>query len=566
MSTVPPPAVTVPNAVAIVAPSLGASDDALRAANDDAEWRTLAAFSLSRIIISLILAITYLGFQRFQPSQETLALLSTAVLAIYFLAAIGFLQLARKRTSSVAMQVTVQVVMDVICISLLMHAAGGGKSGVGLLLLYTLAGAGLISRGRMAYFHAALAALAILLEQSWQILALDAPVTDFIQGGLLASSYFVIAGLGHTLAQYTRGAERIAAERGVDLANLAQINQLVIRDIQDGFIVVDGDGLIRQHNPQSEVLIGGLAGADGQALATHAPQLADMLANWRRNRDHIFPMVRDPATQRDYQVRFIAIGNTQPAPTVVFVEDAGRIRTQAQQMKLVALGRLTASIAHEIRNPLSSINHAAELLLEGNGSGDEKASEEKVDGESRRLLEIIRTNAFRLDRMVQEVLYLNRRDRAHPETIDVRAYLEQFQRDFCNNEKIAEAVIKVTVADLQIIMFDRSHLDQILWNLTRNACRHGSGKPGSIVIACARGRLQSTLIEVRDDGPGVAIDSLPHLFEPFFTTDSQGTGLGLYIARELAEGNDARLDYLPQQAGATERGGCFRITMKSAIA
>jgi len=520
--------------------------------NEDSEWRTLTAFSLSRLIVSLILAITYVGFQRFQASQASLAALATTVLVIYFLAAIVFLQAAREKVATVALQVTVQVFVDVVCITLLMHASGGAKSGIGMLLLYTLAAAGLIARGRMAYFHAALAALAILLEQSWQMLMLDAPFTDFVPGGLLAGSYFVIAGLGHTLAQYTRGAERIAAERGVDLANLAQINQLVIRDIQDGFIVVDGEGRIRQHNPQSESLIGGLAGADGGALAEHAPQLANMLDQWQRDRGHIFPMVRDQQTQRDYQARFIAIGDTQPAPTVVFVEDAGRIRAQAQQMKLVALGRLTASIAHEIRNPLSSINHAAELLAEGSGGGEDK-----------RLLDIIRANSHRLDRMVQEVLYLNRRDRAMPETIDVHTYLQHFAGDFCANEKVPAATLALQLSSSQKILFDRSHLDQILWNLVRNACRHGSGKPGSVRIAFEAGRSASILIEVRDDGPGVAIDALPHLFEPFFTTDSQGTGLGLYIARELAEVNDARLEYLPPEVDGSVSGARFRITMKA---
>jgi two-component system sensor histidine kinase PilS (NtrC family) len=218
-------------------------------------------------------------------------------------------------------------------------------------------------------------------------------------------------------------------------------------------------------------------------------------------------------------------------------------------MKLVALGRLTASIAHEIRNPLSSITHASELLEEDDGRSTD----------DRRLLGIIRDNAHRLDRMVQEVLYLNRRDRAQPESIDAAAYLKEFANEFCGNEKVPAAALTTEVRTAQRMWFDRTHIDQVLWNLARNAWRHCRKEAGSIRITLGGGTSGDLLaLEVIDDGPGVAISSLPHLFEPFFTTDSQGTGLGLYIARELAEVNGARLEYVVRDQGA-----CFRVTLRA---
>ena len=520
-------------------------------------WRSLVSFCVYRLVIVAILGMTYWGFNRFQVVGAVWPLLAASVIGGYFLAAVAALAGAKLRFPSPIVHLSSQVAIDVIGLTLLMHASGGARSGIGLLLLVTLAAAGLVSRGRMAYFHAALAALAVLLEQAWQFLYLDANGSEFVASGLLASSYFVIAGLGYTLAKYASGAEKIAAERGIDLANLAQINQLVIRDMQDGFAVVDERDVIRQHNPQSVAMVGGLKNAVNRPLAECAPALSLMLQEWRRDREHIFPMVRDTATQKDYQVRFVAIGRQSPSPTVVFIEDAGRIRAQAQQMKLAALGRLTASIAHEIRNPLSSINHAAELLGE-----DVHRSEADA-----RLLTIIQQNSHRLDRMVQEVLYLNRRDRAHPEQIDSRVYLEQFVRDFCSNEKVAAEVIRLQAAGGLRLVFDRSHLDQVLWNLTRNACRHSTLNVGSVRLSLAmRADTRMLALTVTDDGPGVSVDALPHLFEPFFTTDSQGTGLGLYIAQELAEVNGARIDYLPAgalaatAAATTARGACFRIT------
>jgi two-component system sensor histidine kinase PilS (NtrC family) len=284
-------------------------------------------------------------------------------------------------------------------------------------------------------------------------------------------------------------------------------------------------------------------------LSEYAPDIAAMLEAWRKGSTTTFMQLRAPRSAGELQVHFVPIGTGNPAPAVVFVEDVGRMRAQAQQMKLVALGRLTASIAHEIRNPLSSIGHAADLMAEDNAL---KESE-------KRLLSIIRGNVTRLDRIVQEVLYLNRRDRAQPEAIEARAYLANFAHEFCGAEKVPDDGLDLQVRTTQRLWFDRQHLDQVLWNLGRNAWRHGKRGPGSLQIVVSPALLPAMLyLDVIDDGPGVSPEAQPHLFEPFFTTEAQGTGLGLYIARELCEGNGARIECVPGSRGH------FRITLKGA--
>jgi two-component system sensor histidine kinase PilS (NtrC family) len=231
--------------------------------------------------------------------------------------------------------------------------------------------------------------------------------------------------------------------------------------------------------------------------------------------------------------------------SLIFLEDVGRIRAQAQQLKLASLGRLTASIAHEIRNPLSAIGHAGELLRE-----------ERRGEMQDRLLHILGDNVARLDRIVADVLELGRRDRAQVEGLLLSEVCAQFLENFMVTEGLDSRLLQVESAEGLSLCFDRSHLQQVLWNLVSNAVRHSQGKPGSVRLsATAVAGGERVELHVLDDGPGVSAEAREQIFEPFFTTHHKGTGLGLFIARELCEANGASLELLP-----SESGGHFVIT------
>jgi two-component system sensor histidine kinase PilS (NtrC family) len=226
------------------------------------------------------------------------------------------------------------------------------------------------------------------------------------------------------------------------------------------------------------------------------------------------------------------------------------VQAQARQMKLASLGRLTANIAHEIRNPLSAISHATELLQEEGGLTDTAT----------RLLRIIHDNTQRLDRMVQDVLRLNRRDNAHKEQFRLAEFLRTFVEQFCGIERIRPQVIRLELAAEVTVRFDRSHLNQVMWNLCRNALRYCRSQPGSIRIRVDHSAWADRVrLNVIDDGPGVPPEYRAHLFEPFFTTATSGTGLGLYIAREVCEANEAALDYIESAAGGHFCIECRRV-------
>jgi two-component system sensor histidine kinase PilS (NtrC family) len=514
-------------------------------AHSEQFWRSLFYFNVYRLLVALLLllSVAIWGSNLWFGSRDLALFVATDLAYVVFSIACFVLISARRHFD---IQLTLQVAADVVFIVLLIYASSGISSGLGLLLLTTLAGAGLISRGRLTLFFAALAAIGVLLEHTYETLKLDASDSQYVQAGLLSGAFFAIAWLAHALAKYTVASERLAAKREIDLANMEQVNQLVIRDMPDGVLVVDGRGTIRQFNAQAERLLGSLPAGGEAVLAEYAPSLAAQYDQWRSHAG--VDSGAGMPYSRSENARFVPIGGNRELGAVIFIEDQTRVQAQARQLKLAALGRLTANIAHEIRNPLGAISHAAQLLREEPGTGDTAA----------RLISIINENSARLDRVVNDVLRLNRGERAHRERFRLADFLSGFVEQFSQIEKIDPGVFRIEQAADPDVRFDRSHLNQVMWNLCRNALRHCRRGPASIVIRFSLERSASVVkLDVVDDGPGVAPEARAQLFEPFFTTAAGGTGLGLYIAREVCEANGATLDYVETPRGAQFTVRCW---------
>lgn len=514
-------------------------------------WRSLLYFNIYRLIVAFVLlaAAVWLGENiPFGTYSRRIFMYASGIYIAFTLFA--FLPVLQRRIPF-NFQLAVYVSADVVVVMLMLYASGGISSGLGLLLLPSLAAAGLMSRGRVTLFFAALASLGILGEHAYEVQVLFGNAALFFQAGLLCISYFATAWLAHMLAKRAVAIEAIAAQREVDLANMAQVNQLIIQDMQDGVLVVDEGGVIRQINSRAEETLGPISiGTREVRLQDYSPLLASRLEQWRRDPESRFDPMRTVVGQKSTAARFMPVARARDVGVVIFLEDLSRVQKQAQQLKLAALGRLTANIAHEIRNPLSAINHATELLIEDT---------QHSSGQTR-LLQIIHDNTKRLDRMVQDVLKLNRRDQALREKFRLSEYLKTFVSDFEEIEKVAHGVIRIDAEIEPKIAFDRSHLNQIMWNLCRNALRYCQKLDGSIRLRVRPGTRTGTIeLSVIDDGLGVAEALRGHLFEPFFTTASSGTGLGLYIAREICEANGATLDYV--EGGV---GGQFSMICKGA--
>jgi two-component system sensor histidine kinase PilS (NtrC family) len=505
----------------------------------ETHWKSLRYFNLYRFLVAGLLFLSSF----LQPSPYSVlsfdrGLIHLAVTSFYLLATTFSLLVLHRYSRRFNMQLSINVLVDVLVITALIHTGGGLRSGLGVMLLVTLTGAGLVGQGRLVLFYAAMATLAVLFEQSYQALINDFDAAGFFQAGVFSAGFFAVAISARLLARRVIANEELARQRGVDLENQTLISQRVIEEMQDGVLVLSQNGWVKQHNPRAERLLG-LGGTPEAMLSNYSPELAAGFLNWR---DHVTDeplLVRVLASGMQLRARFVATESSE-RDVLVYLEDMGRLQLQAQQLKLAALGRLTANIAHEIRNPLSAISHAGELMLE-----------ERRGEMHERLLRIVLDNTQRLERIVSDVLEVGRRDRAHRELIDLRESLSLFVEEYVVKEKVASDVIRLEFSGSEMLCFDRSHFHQVLWNLLSNALRHSQGIAGSVsLVVQGDGGSEEVELHVIDDGEGITDTQREQVFEPFFTTHNRGTGLGLYIARELSEANGARLELRENSPGA----------------
>lgn len=507
-------------------------------------WRSLAFFSLYRLAVGIVFMVAVQMYGDALNVATQNPRLFVRVDAAYLIAAAFFLAMLWRRDPGFSLQLSLQVAADVAFLTVLMYASGGQKSGIAVLLLVVVAGAGLVGQGRMTLFYAALASVAILLEESWRALTQDADPAEFFRTGLTCVAFFGTAVTARLLARRVVANEELARRRGAELDRQLRISERIIRDMADGVLVTDAEGRVRQANPAADRLLG-VALANG-SLADVSDALMAHYRRWDSMRRENSDTFRAP-NGRPLHIRYLP-AEDHSGNALLYLEDLDQVQAQAQQLKLAALGRLTANIAHEIRNPLAAISHAAELL-----------GEEDTDPLRKRLARIVGDNSSRLNRLVTDVLELGRRDRAEAEVLHWALFAKALTEELYLHDPAAVGRIRVMGEDLAF-RFDRGHLHRVLWNLVTNALRHTAAAGGTVSLEAvpASGGDRVALF-IRDDGPGIDAELRAQVFEPFFTTRSGGTGLGLYIARELCEANGAVLDLLDNSPGAH-----FRVLMKGA--
>lgn len=503
----------------------------------EANWRSFQYFNLYRLVLAALFFLALLFPNEWTARLNLLPSLPMfGLTGLYMAATVGGLLLATHWQRHFNAQLSAQVMVDIVVVTTLMQQARGVSSGLGVLLLVSLAAASLVGRGRLVLFYAAMATVSVLLMQSFGILAEQFDPASIVQAGFISAGFFATAILARLLGQRVMINEDLARRRGVALDNQILISQRVVESMQDGVLIIGQDGFINRCNPVAQDMLG--LPAEPAPLSGYAQGLSDALRAWLRagGEDRFDFAANDGGALR---ARFERTQSSD-GEVLVFLEDVGRIRERAQQMKLASLGRLTASIAHEIRNPLSAIGHAGELLRE-----------ERRGEMQDRLLRILNDNVLRLDRIVKDILEVGRQNQAEPEPLAADEFCASFLEQFISSENLADGVVVLEVRDVFRICFDRSHLHQVLWNLVSNALRHSTRGAGAVRIVLHSGQADGRVeLHVIDDGPGIPETVREQVFEPFFTTHTQGTGLGLFIARELCATNGASLELAISTQGA----------------
>ncbi|MDR1351307.1 MAG: histidine kinase [Zoogloeaceae bacterium] len=500
-------------------------------------WNSFRVFNVYRFIQALLVGLmSFLpwGDPLISPGRGNIHI-AVGIETTYIALMILGLYLSLSWRKLFYFQVTLQAAIDAICISAIMFALGGMRSGLGGLLLVSVAGSSLVAQGRLALFYAAISSVCVLLAEFLSDLMMPAHGSVYMaQAGFLSLGFFATAISAHLLRQRVLSNAAIAHQRSIERDDQIEISRQIMDRMQDGVLVVDGAGSILNSNPQARGILA-YADFEGATLADIMPALAYGYQDWRASpaRD---TLEFSCASEREVSARFVPTHASNDA-ALIFLEDLGELREAAQQMKLASLGQLTASIAHEIRNPLAAISHASELFME-------EADNTPSPPLQTRLIRIVRDNTLRLERIIQDVLVLGRQQARQPELaverVLIRQYLEEFARALQAQEGLEEGVIQTQADEQAELRFDPEQLRQVLWNLVMNALRYASRQPGAVQLK-ARDFDKGVELHVLDDGPGIAHESRNQIFDPFFTTSVRGIGLGLHIARELCAANGVRL-------------------------
>ncbi|MGE8363053.1 sensor histidine kinase [Pseudomonas sp.] len=437
---------------------------------------------------------------------------------------------------------------DVILLSGLFYFAGGTASGIGNLMIVAVAIANFLLRGRVGLLIAAIAAIGLIYLTFYLSLAHPTATAQYVQAGALGALCFAAALFVQGLTRRLQASESLAEQRAADVANLEALNAQILQRMRTGILVLDEQHRVLLANQGALSLLGQTA-LEGKILDPHCPELIKRLQQWQDNSSLRPPSLQAFADGPTLQPSFIPLQRGEQQHILVFLDDISQIAQQAQQLKLASLGRLTAGIAHEIRNPLGAISHAAQLLQES----------EDLQGPDQRLAQIIQDHSRRMNLVIENVLQLSRRRQAEPQLLDLKYWLHRFASEFRSAAPVTQRLHLETASGTIQTRMDPHQLNQVLTNLVQNGMRYSAQKhkQGQVWLKLFRDADSDLpVLEILDDGPGVPAEQVHHIFEPFYTTENKGTGLGLYISRELCESNQARLDYKPREEG----GSCFRMT------
>ncbi|MFI0398091.1 MAG: nitrogen regulation protein NR(II) [Thiolinea sp.] len=514
-------------------------------------WNLLRLYHVYRLALAGAFLLAMVGQSKFVQLGAQNKELFGWITATYLLIAIISNLSSYFQWPDLAIQGVGYSIIDILVLFVILYTSGGVSVGIGILLVVPVLIPYICTSGQVSIAMAAMTGICLIGLEVWLGLKEgQTNTTSLTHSGILTLFIMLASWLGDRWIRKADEMAKLANRRGIDLANLSQLNQSILDRLESGILVVETSGAIRHMNAAAWHLLGNPGNWRSKPLAVFAPELDKHYQQWIEEvspRTASYDLRHQQATE--LRVRFTQLGTQTRRNTLINLEDTSEQREKVQGVKLASLGQLTASIAHEIRNPLGAISHAAQLMSES----------QNLDKADTRLLQIIQANAKRMNLTIESVLNLSRKKEPKRERLPLKGWLHSFLRDFMlqHNLKEKQVTLFIEPADL-MIEFDPAHLHQIMWNLCRNAFKYAHENPQKLQLDIQGGtpaHSRDVLLNIIDNGRGIPEDLRQRLFEPFFTTSTQGTGLGLFMARELALSNGSALEYLSLPTG----GCCFRI-------
>lgn len=527
------------------------------AAVDATAYRKLfRVYNYYRIVVGLILVATLL-FQFTAVSRSFLNALYYQILVASYLAIhvfIALLLLAGLKPRIV--HVLSSLLFEIALLSGMLFFGAGVSGGIATLIVISVAAGCVLHPGRKGLLLAAAGTLAVMMQEIYRFLLGASEIESVVESGVFGIAYFTAAVVIQNLSGRLIRSETLAQKRASEIIELQQLNHLIIQRMHTGIIVSNRSFDVKLMNQSTKAMLGL---RQLPAPATLPPEIAERLASWIADTTFTAePLLPSSAEsgQAPLQVTFAYLAKSGSQDILVFLEETSKVVMKAQHLKLASLGRLTASIAHEIRNPLGAASHAAQLLSES----------ESLSEQDRHLNDIVLRNASRMNRVVENILQLSRSRSSTMESLDLHLWLQEFVGEY-KRFVAPNATIELVAAETQQLVeekitgpFDSGHLHQILSNLIDNAVKFSGMATGEgyckVILSELEGSRQARIC-IEDSGPGLSAEQEQHLFEPFFTTDRNGTGLGLYLSRELCQANQAQLNF----SNRTEGGARFCVTL-----
>jgi two-component system sensor histidine kinase PilS (NtrC family) len=437
-------------------------------------------------------------------------------------------------------QVSLQIYSDTYLIILMMHACGGISSGLGMLLIISMTVTSLFGKQSLVLIFPSLASLGLLAEYVYSLIYISDYSGNSTQVGILGATLFATAIVTHKLTLRLRSSERLVQQKERDVALLFALNQEIIENLQAGVIVLTKNRLVRHINNTARQMLN-MTPNSSISLENNQPKILHALDKWQESTQRDAPFLPSQTGLDNLQISFRLLENKGQENTLIFLNDVSLIKASMQQAKLASLGHLTASIAHEIRNPLGAISHAAELLAEN----------KDLPKAEKRMTEIIHQHTGRINHIIEDILKISRGTPTTMVAIDLKKWMPEFIDAFSLSGESNEDCFNLDIViNDSIISFDNGHLIQIMTNLCNNARTHGNtDKPTHIKIY--QDQRQALNIEIADEGPGLGQFTPDKIFEPFYTTSHQGSGLGLYIVDQLCELNNATIIARQNHYGGT---------------